>query len=456
MSLPYRLSGNPNIEQELISFPPTACWTIPLSDAELLILRSCIQAGADIYYRDISISVPHWFERLEACMDFCEQMIDCINDNTATRAALKKLIGQMAFGSSGGEALDSAELSDNLAADSNPACNKDILWAQCIKITNETHLAIIDALQKAEVSTNLAEFIDNAQDSLPLIGELLKFFGVDAILNTFTYYQNVLAETYEAQYTETSGGTRDQIAYAIFCKCEADCIVTVDRILDAMTERLVVYIAPPSLSGLINLLETLAGVAQDTTFVVELAFYVAWGLVKISGFLFGAYYKPNLLKILLELAADEPSNDWLIMQGLFGICIRCFDTESDTIFSVTNGTLVLTETEMDYVFTNDDSYAEFKFDFGQEVELVSLLLQVQSLGDIGFPFTYDTFDVKLYDGSDVLVGTPIFYEENFDGSYIWQDYPYTGIEHFQKAIFRKKHFSKEHNDIRGSICVRVL
>jgi len=165
----------------------------------------------------------------------------------------------------------------------------------------------------------VSERFKNLWDSVPLVATLDDVSGANGVVNMILYWQEAIAEEYEAQFTETVGGLRDKLAYALFCRCRPDCQITIDRILWVYQNQLAQYIAPPNLSGLINLVETLAGLAQDTTFVVELAHYVAWGLVKIVRFFFGRKYD-LVLSLLIKIKADEPSDDWEALEILFGAC----------------------------------------------------------------------------------------------------------------------------------------
>lgn len=289
----------------------------------------------------------------EGCMN-CEEVAECIDENEATRDALGRFVsgfdGDFRNGDGGfNEPMPAAERASNLAAGSNPTCDDNILYAQCRFVIDETHLSVLDVLQKVEVLSNVGEIIKNIWDSVPLVATLDDVSGANGVVNMILYWQEAIAEEYEAQFTETVGGLRDKLAYALFCRCRPDCEITIDRILWVYQNQLAKYIAPPNLSGLVNLVETLAGLAQDTTFVVELAHYVAWGLVKIVRFFFGRKYD-LVLALLIKIKADEPSDDWEALEILFGACkfevfvradapvfIDPPENGNDTDFDVVNG-----------------------------------------------------------------------------------------------------------------------
>lgn len=248
------------------------------------------------------------------CMD-CEGVEDCIETNEGVQDAIVDLINQhtdFPVNYPPMQMLPSGRLTQDLSTAYNPECNKDILFGQCYGVVDLIDASISDVMQKLETATNVGELVTATISTIPILAGLVKVIGLDGAGDMLDYFQEVAAEGYDAQYTTTPGGTRDQIACAIFCACKDDCTITIQRIIDVLAARLAVYQSPPSLSGFIDLVETLAGINVDTTYVVDSAFYAAVGLMATGNYLFGGV-ADNVIDLVIKLSADEPSNDWQLL-----------------------------------------------------------------------------------------------------------------------------------------------
>jgi len=312
-TLPYRLLFNRNIVQELIREGDASNRVFFLSDEEILTIRSALQRGADLTYPEISDSIMHW---LDDMIEICSAVQECIENDTGVQAALNDLIAggtQIPASSPYGQPLSSERLEQDLSTASNPGCGFNILWGQCAAIVDFTNSEITDTLQKVEAASNAAELAKATLGTIPVEAGLEKAAGIDGALEMVNYYQEAIAEEYAAQYTTTPvTGTRDIIAFDIFCACKSDCIITIERVQAVMQARIEVYLSPPSIEGLVNLAEFLAGVEQDSSFVVDLAFFASWTMLAVSNYFFGGVGN-NILDLVVALAADEPDNGWEFM-----------------------------------------------------------------------------------------------------------------------------------------------
>lgn len=290
-------------------------------------------------YRDSYIS--NLKSRLMQEIEFCSEMIKCLDDDTDTQRAIERIIDRYngGTGRSPGDKASEEELNRDFIEGSNPTCDLDILYAQCYQVVKMTHDAIMDFIQKVLTVTNATELVENFWNSIPFLAVLDDVFGVQGIVDFFQYVIEAIGEGYEGQFTETPLGTHDELAYALFCACRVDCNITIARIVRVLSSRLAVYTSPPSLSGMVNLLEQLFLIEQDTSFIVDLMFYTAWGLVDTAGFLFGVRFD-RLLEVVVKMKADEPNNDWTVLElpENFGACPNC------TIeYTILEGTEVIPE-----------------------------------------------------------------------------------------------------------------
>lgn len=265
-------------------------------------------------------------DRLMDVVEFCAEMIKCLDNDEDTQTAIQRIIDRYNGGSGNpaGQKLTPTEENRNIVEGSNPTCDHDVLYAQCYYAIKMTHDAIMDFIQKVLTVTNATEFVENFWNSIPLLAVIDDVMGVQGLIDMFQYVIEAIGEGYEAQFTETPLGTHDRLAYDLFCICKPDCNITVDRIVRMLSSRLAVYTSPPSLDGLVNFLEQAFLINQDTSFVVDLMFYTAWGLVDVSAFLMGLKFD-RLLQVVIRMKADEPNNDWETLQlpENFGDCPNC-------------------------------------------------------------------------------------------------------------------------------------
>lgn len=244
------------------------------------------------------------------CMD-CEQLIECLTPlfEAQTANILTLINNQNTFGTSTpGVPMTTEQRETNLATTTNPGCDYDILWAQCLALVDYTNASIIDTLEKIEAATNINE-LAGLGDAIPLVGWVLQVFGTELATDTINYFQEAIQETYQAQYTED---VRNELACALFCLAIFDCAVTIDIVYDLFYSR-VSGIVPSNPGEMIDLLEMLAGIDFDGTNVVDLMFWFCWGAVKLASFTAFEAVTVENFEFLLALAVDDASPDWLLL-----------------------------------------------------------------------------------------------------------------------------------------------
>jgi len=244
------------------------------------------------------------------CMN-CEDLIACLTPlfEAQTANILTLINNQNNFGTSTpGLPLTTEELEANQAGTTNPSCDLDILWAQCLAIVQYTNESIVDTLEKVEAATNINELAALA-DGIPLIGWVLELFGTELATDTINYFQEAIQETYQAQYTEA---VENELACALFCLAMFDCSLSVDLVYDMLYGR-VSAIVPSNPAAMIDMLEMLAGIDFDGTNVVDLMFWFCWGGVKLASFTaFQAFIVDNF-QLILALAVNDANADWLLL-----------------------------------------------------------------------------------------------------------------------------------------------
>lgn len=252
----------------------------------------------------------------DSCMN-CEELQECIQpllDNLEIQIT-NNILNQIQYGTQNpGQPMSGADSASNIAGATNPGCDLDILWAQCLAIVQFTNRAIVDVLEKVEVATNVNELVDVIGD-IPGLSVIDKLLGPEAVTKAINYFQEAILEGYSAQYTET---VENEITCQLFCICRDDCIISVDRVFSLFQSRLSSLI-PENPGDLLDLIELVAGVDFDGTEVVDICFYFAWGAAKLGEILFGETISLNTLQTLLSLAVDDASSDWTTL------CATCPD-----------------------------------------------------------------------------------------------------------------------------------
>jgi len=265
----------------------------------------------------------------EGCMS-CEEVADCIENDDEVRDQIIDIVNdgtEIPATYPYGQNLPSSRRNQDLSTPYNPTCNLDILFGQCYGVVDTIDSAIKAVLAKIEQATNAVELAQAMLGTVPVVAGAEKAAGIDGALSLINYFQETVEENYAGQFTVFPGGVRDEIACAIFCECKEDCVITINRLEAVMSARLSVYIAPPSIEGFVNLIEALAGINVDTTYVVDLAFYVSVGTLMTGNYLFGGVAN-NVLDLVIKLKADEPSNDWEILCPCSDVCRLTLDYDN--------------------------------------------------------------------------------------------------------------------------------
>lgn len=241
----------------------------------------------------------------------CAALIECLQPalDAFGEMITNNIINQITYGTENpGEPMTGGQAAENLSAGTNPTCDLNVLWAQCLAITQFTNRSIVDVLEKVEVATNVVE-LAGLVDEIPILELIAKQFGTELATQTINYFQEAVLESYSAQYTED---VENQIACDLFCICSTDCLISVDRVWSVFEQRLSSLI-PTSPGDFIDLIEIMAGIDFDGTEVVDICFYFAWGAAKLAQFLFGEPVATTTFNLVTQLAVNDANNDWTLL-----------------------------------------------------------------------------------------------------------------------------------------------
>jgi len=243
------------------------------------------------------------------CMD-CESLIECLTPilEGMTQDIINSIENFQQFGTNNpGQPFTNEQILTNLAGGTNPGCDLDILWAQCLALVQFTNRAATDIFERVEAATNVVE-LAGLGDDVPFIGIVLKLFGAELATNAVNYWQEAIAEGYAAEYTET---LEYDLACRLFCVCRTDCIVTIDRVYDVFYS-LVSDVIPTNPLEWLELLALLAGIDMTAETVVVLVFWALWGSAKLGQMMFETVTLA-FLQTLLGLAVNDASEDWILL-----------------------------------------------------------------------------------------------------------------------------------------------
>lgn len=206
--------------------------TFNLSLNEFVALASAIDVGRDIAYGvDTNLIWWIWTRALiEGGTLTCEQIIDCIENDADTKAALMQYLLENGISPAGNNASSSdvtmtpAQSAENLLP-ADFTCDSPHMMAVSRKIVQELNDASADMFQSIELLTNTAEAGIIVTDGLPVADTLNNVAElIDWLLETIT-------EQYLASYNSSSENT---LACAIYCIMQEDCEITYHDLISVM------------------------------------------------------------------------------------------------------------------------------------------------------------------------------------------------------------------------------
>lgn len=247
----------------------------------------------------------------------CAMLQECLGEliDAQTEAIINALENLSEYGTeTPGLPLTELELTENIAGVTNPECDHDILWAQCLALIQYTNLAITNLFEQIESASNSAELLE-LLDSVPFLNFITTNLGISGAGAVANYFQEAVTEGYLAQYDSS---VEETIACGLFCLFRDDCSVDLDSVINYFNQR-VIALVPDEPGDLLELIEIIVGLDFDGTEVVDLMFWFAWQGIKLAQFVISSATNADQFKRLLMLAVDDASGDWEIL------CTECVD-----------------------------------------------------------------------------------------------------------------------------------
>lgn len=234
-------------------------------------------------------------------LEFCAQVINCIQNDEDTRNALLSLLNGTTFSESvnNGQSQNGVDIANSDTY--NPTCDLDILYGQTRQLVDYLDAINTDILEILEVATNLLDFAASVVGDVTLIDET----SIDAILSWVSYMQDNIAENYAAQVTQTY---LEECACDIFCLAKDNgCEITPNLLFNYWNDRLSGSL---SIGGLlVNSLVYLVGGTWIGTEIADFMFLSQLALRSQAGQVldFSAYFD---IQTRLEIYSNDPNSDW--------------------------------------------------------------------------------------------------------------------------------------------------
>lgn len=294
-----------------------------LSLNEYVKLASSVDVGRDIAYPEESFNVWWLWQEVYKVANFCAAVAECIENSDAVKTALDSAIAsllsdndsltynavsslsQQAARDFYGANLSSERMTQDLVGGTNPTCDLDILYGQCLSICVAVNRAITDGLQKVESASNAGE-LGIAVAELPLLNLVTRNTGITSVIEIADKAIEFLAEGYLAAYDEAK---EIEYACAIFCACQDDCQITIERLFDVFHTIVSEHGTFPIFGNFADWLSWFSSAVISGGIVADVAFFAAFGALKTANFLFfGA--ADWILDVQIQRAANNPDGDW--------------------------------------------------------------------------------------------------------------------------------------------------
>jgi len=270
-------------------------------------------------------------ERLLTPMDFCALMIDCIENDTDVRDALKLIIrdegipfnrgGENPFGTGIGE--------ENIL--NGLSCGNDDIYGYCVAIVDYIEVVARDFIELLVSETDNLSRIVRAIDYIPIIGDLPLADDLNDLIDWFVINGTA---SFDAGYTSTM---RQELICYLFDSACGTCEITPYSVYSA-------YAAQSGIPLNVNdvfwtLVGNMLGLSTDTAFAAGTCAMIA-GALASGGEVLGLVGLQGLKTIA---ASGNPDSDWTLycsgcLPDLLPITVT-FDSGGYTNYTILQGTV---------------------------------------------------------------------------------------------------------------------
>lgn len=343
--LPYPLKNpltqNATVLDEPIPFLDLSEWVtndsdervklvLELSLNEYVALATCVDVGRDIAFGENSQYLWWLWCKALVNMDFCSEIINCIENNADVRSAINTAVGGYAD-VNGDPAVINADI-----AGLSTGCDNDVIYGYCLALWDYIHGQNIDFLQQLAEASNLTESIDRLLRLIPGFEQV----PISEVLQWISSLGDYNLEAYEASYTAQ---IRQDIICALFCVAiENNCTITLGDVYDYMLQQM----------GGLNFPNAGATFLEYVTFMVtgnypsDKVIYI-WTCVQLGLIFSGSEFLgiSTLTPYALNAQAGNPDSDWQLFCNCVPVqeCLNYLDNvQNDTTFGTDNNIFTAT------------------------------------------------------------------------------------------------------------------
>lgn len=347
----------------------------------------------------------------EYCVDICAEIIACIDDpGSGVADAIQNLILESTYEQSReyAQSLNDSVLTDG----SNPTCDKDILFGQCLQLVEYGDQTNKDILEIFEIVSNNYEFWVN------IIGALTKQSQsfIDAGLEWALWLQENIEENYDAQVTVAY---KEELACDLFCVAkDENCELTPRLIYNVLRDRLESTINIDDIFG--NAVTFMVTGSWVGTEIADVMYFGQFAVRAMIGRLLENIGWNDIATRLL-IYANDPNSDWTLLCDCSDVITVTFDESGYTDYSFIEGTL-------DNTFGNPLPSGKWEQEAGT-LEIVSVEVNMPSPSTVT-EISMDAFGsrnrgtiVMVLENSIGTEFTPINSLESFTG---WTNFSETG------------------------------
>jgi len=231
--LSYLLSDGGVVDVDFVPNNPyvapdsTNWYVLCLTPVQLLELMSMIAIAAPIAFPDNYNEKIQLYSQMReypneipdnSCMDICQLVLDCINNNTSIQEAIASYSLSPPANPATTQSVEN--LATQLINDPT-SCDNDMIFGMTtglVDLLNDVSLDIIELFANA---SSPAGRIGDLIEGIPVIGSL----PVDDIFQFVESFINDINDAYSAAYTTA---LRDEMRCELFCIAEPNCILTLE------------------------------------------------------------------------------------------------------------------------------------------------------------------------------------------------------------------------------------
>jgi len=323
---------------------------------------------------------------ISGCVDFCNEMVDCIDNSDAVNSALVN------WATNNLNYLTANDNTEGLSVPISDAtdCDPDEIWGNCVAVWQYINQTNIDFLEIVVAADNVIELIGDILEAIPIVN-ILPFDALAEFINDLSGWT---LDEYNAALTVALS---EDIECNLFCIALENCLLTFDDLIQYFQSYFSIDLESYQLTEMFDWFIAQTHVGEPIVYAVTCLQLL---VVATANQFLGNYF-PNVYATAARLGT--PDNDWELLCEDCNTWSHTFNfQDSDEGWTILVGT-----SQLDYIINGHTSIGE-----GNVADL-----QIK----IAFPTRVLTSIVtSVYFTSDRTTANPEFYI--FDGTD-----PYTHI-----------------------------